>query len=73
MAEFQVYRQPTVTPMMLSSVKDYLETVIFSEFAAIMRAEQERRLKAAQEAKKKSWGRRFKNLTDGKVSARKPG
>jgi hypothetical protein len=69
MAEFQVYRQPTVTPMMLSPVKDYLETLIFSEFAAIMQAEQERRLKAAQEAeaKKRSWPRRFKNLTGGKL------
>jgi hypothetical protein len=69
MAEFQVYRQPTVTPMMLSPIKDYLETVIFSEFAAILQVEHARRLKAAQEAeaKKKPWTRRFKNLTGGKL------
>lgn len=68
-AEFQIQRHPAVSPMMLSPVKDWLETQIRTEFSMLlMEAEKQRQAKEQTEKSlREKLARRLKNMPGGKL------
>jgi hypothetical protein len=69
-AEFEVQRHPMVSTMMLSPVKDYLETLLMGEYGSIHMANERRRQEEAQKAKDSKKGpftRRLKELAGGQL------
>lgn len=68
-AEFQIQRHPSVSPMMLSPVKDWLETQIRTEFSMLlMEAEKQRQAKEQTEKSlREKLARRLKTMPGGKL------